>query len=35
MKGRFMSKKAGKKNGVVFTEKDTSDLYVNKMDVKD
>jgi hypothetical protein len=33
MKGRFVGEKADEKKGVVFTGKDVSDLYANKMGV--
>ena len=33
MKGRFVGRKVGDQKGVVFTGKDASELYVNKMDV--
>ena len=33
--GRFVGGEVDEKKGVVFTGKDASDLYANKMDVKD
>ncbi len=35
MKKRFVGSHACEQKGIVFTEKDASDLYINKMGVKD